>query len=268
MTGGRPDMRDRTRTAVVTGAAQGVGAATATALRDAGTERFLLVDREAEALARTADDLRAAGSEVQTLTLELADATAILDTFRGAVDGLDRVDVLVNAAGTTARGGLTDTTPELFDFVFAVNVRAPMLAMQIAAPRMKGDGVIVNVASMLAYGGPPFLATYAASKAALVALTKNTANALKRDGVRVHAINLGWTWTPGEQRTQTEVHGLSDDWRETVGAQQPFGRLLMPEDPAMLTAFLASPAARMMTGAVIDLDQFVAGCVDDNPGAA
>ena len=170
----------------------------------------------------------------------------------------------MNAAGTTARGGLAGTAPELF--AVAVNVRAPMLAMQVAAPSMTDRG-FVNVASMLAHGGPPFLATYAAGEAARVALTRNTANARKPDGVRAHAVNLGWTWTPGEQRTQTEVHGLPDDWRETAGAAQPFGRLLMPEDPAALAAFLASPPARMMTGAVIDLDQVVAGCVDGSPGA-
>ncbi len=113
----------------------------------------------------------------------------------------------------------------------------------------------------------PFLLAYSASKAALVALTRGAANTLKRDGVRVFGINLGWTWTPAEQDVQTRVHGLPADWSQTIGARQPFGRLLLPEDPAGLIAFLASPDARMMTGAIIDLDQYVAGTVDDNPGA-
>ena len=257
------------RTAIVTGAAQGVGAACVEALRQGGAARFLLVDRDVDPLRQTADRLRAEGADVRMLVLDLQDAGAILRDFRAAIAELGPVDTLVNAAGTTARGGLSDTTPDLFDFVFQVNVRAPLLTMQVVTPAMTmRGGTIVNIASMLAYGGPPFLATYAASKAALVALTRNTANALKRDHVRCHAINLGWTWTPGEQRTQTQTHGLAEDWRETVGAKQPFGRLLMPEDPAALTAFLASDAARMMTGAIVDLDQFVAGCIDDNPGNA
>jgi NAD(P)-dependent dehydrogenase (short-subunit alcohol dehydrogenase family) len=231
--------------------------------------RLLLIDRNEDALTDGATLLRDRGAEVETLVLDLQDAQAILRDFTAAVADLGCVDTLVNAAGTTARGGIADTTPELFDHIFQVNVRAPLLTMQIAAPAMTTrGGTIVNIASMLAHGGPPFLATYAASKAALVALTRNTANALKRERIRVHAINLGWTWTPGEQRIQTEVHGLRPDWRETVGATQPFGRLLMPEDPAALTAFLASDEARMMTGAIIDLDQFVAGTVDDNPGAS
>ncbi|WP_282128987.1 oxidoreductase [Roseobacter litoralis] len=255
-----------TKTAIITGAAQGVGAACAEHLVAQGTKRLLLIDRDAAALSDTASTLSDAGAEVQCLTIDLQDAEALMRDLPHVIAGLGTVDVLVNAAGTTARGGLMDTTSELFDFIFQINVRAPLLTMQCVTPAMTNGGTIVNVTSMLAHGGPPFLATYAASKAALVALTKNTANALKRDRIRVHAINLGWTWTPGEQRTQVDVHGLAEDWRETVGASQPFGRLLMPADPAALTCFLASEGASMMTGAVIDLDQFVAGTVDDNPG--
>ncbi len=101
---------------------------------------------------------------------------------------------------------------------------------------------------MLAYGGPPFLLAYAASKAAIVALTKGTANTVKRDGMRVFGINLGWTWTPAEQEVQTRLHGLPENWSETLGAKQPFGRLLMPKDPAALISFLVSEDARMMRG--------------------
>lgn len=252
--------------AIVTGAAQGVGAACAERLVRDGVSRVVLVDRDQPALEETADRLRAAGVEVDALILDLQDGAAILRDLSATINKLGRVDIVVNAAGTTARGSVFDTDPELFDFIFRINVRAPLLVMQLAIPAMTQGGTIVNVTSMLAHGGPPFLATYAASKAALVALTRNTANAVKRDRIRVHAINLGWTWTPGEQRTQTEIHGLADDWREVFGAKQPFGRLLMPEDPAELTAFLVSPGARMMTGAIIDLDQFVAGTIDDNPG--
>jgi len=258
----------RSRTAIVTGAAQGVGAACAEGLVRDGVGHLLLIDHDATTLHDTAERLRQSGSEVTELVLDLRDADTLLRELGAAIGALGQVDVLVNAAGTTARGGLLDTTPDLFDFIFQINVRAPLLTMQVAVPAMRASGgCIVNITSMLAHGGPPFLATYAASKAALVALTRNAANTLKHERIRVHAINLGWTWTPGEQRTQTETHGLPEDWRETVGATQPFGRLLMPEDPAALTVFLASEGAMMMTGAVVDLDQYVAGTVDDNPGS-
>jgi NAD(P)-dependent dehydrogenase (short-subunit alcohol dehydrogenase family) len=174
----------------------------------------------------------------------------------------------MNAAGLTDRGGLEDTDVATFNRIIGANTRAPFFMMQMATPSLRlRQGVIVNVCSMLAYGGPPFLLAYSASKAALVTLTKGVANTLKRDRIRAFGINLGWTATPSEHRVQTQRHGLPEDWAQTIGVRQPFGRLLVAEDVADLVAFLISPGAGMMTGAVIDLDQYVAGTVDDNPGA-
>ena len=260
-------MSSTARSAVITGAAQGVGEAVALRLAREGVSRFLLIDRQAEKLAAVADGLRKGGAEVDTLAQDLTEIAATTAAVGAAVAKLGTVDILVNAAGSTARGGLLDTRPETFDLIFALNVRAPFFLMQTVAPAMPRGGCIVNICSMLAHGGPPFLLAYSASKAALATLTRGVANTLKRDGVRAFGINLGWTWTPAEQEVQTRVHGLPKDWADQLGPKQPFGRLLMPEDPAALIAFLASPDARMMTGAVIDLDQFVAGTIDDNPGA-
>ncbi len=254
------------RTAIVTGAAQGIGEAAARRLQAEGFARFLLIDRQEDKLTAVARQLRDAGATVDLLVADLAD-TGLLPRLDTALDRLGQVHALVNAAGTTARGGLHDTAPETFDLIFALNVRAAFFMMQRATRRMPPGGVIVNITSMLAYGGPPFLLAYSASKAALVALTKGVANTVKRDGLHVFGINLGWTLTPAEQEVQTRVHGLPADWAETLGRKQPFGRLLMPDDPAALIAFLTSPGAAMMTGAIIDLDQYVAGTVDDNPGA-
>jgi NAD(P)-dependent dehydrogenase (short-subunit alcohol dehydrogenase family) len=256
-----------TRTAIVTGAAQGIGEAAARRLLAEGFTWFLLIDRQAEKLATVAASLREAGAKVTELSADLVALDELLPRLDAALATLGPVHALINAAGTTVRGGLQDTTPETFDFIFALNVRAAFFLMQRTAPRMPPGGVIVNITSMLAYGGPPFLLAYSASKAALVALTKGAANTVKRDGLHVFGINLGWTWTPAEQEIQTRVHGLPADWAKTLGRKQPFGRLLLPEDPAALIGFLVSPAAAMMTGAIVDLDQFVAGTVDDNPGA-
>jgi NAD(P)-dependent dehydrogenase (short-subunit alcohol dehydrogenase family) len=255
------------RSAIVTGAAQGIGEAAARRLQAEGFSRFLLIDRQADQLETVAADIRQRGATVQTLTLDLTDLDALLARLAATLADFAPVSVLINAAGTTARGGLQDTSPETFDMIFALNVRAAFFMMQKTVPHMAKGGVIVNITSMLAYGGPPFLLAYSASKAALVALTKGTANTVKRDGIHVFGINLGWTLTPAEQEVQTRVHGLPLDWSETLGRKQPFGRLLVPDDPASLIAFLISPGAAMMTGAIIDLDQYVAGTVDDNPGA-
>ena len=255
-------MTDAPRTAIVTGAAQGVGEAAARRLAREGVERLLLIDREGKGAARVAASLPGA----EALALDLADAGALRAEVGRAVERLGAVHVLVNAAGVTDRGGLRDATPETFDRLMAINARAPFLMMQAVAPAMPPGSAIVNVASMLARGGPPFLLAYAASKAALVTLTRGAANTLKRDRVRVFAINLGWTVTPAEREVQTRHHGLPEGWAEEVGARQPFGRLLTPEDPAGLIAFLASPDAAMMTGAIIDLDQLVAGTMEGAPG--
>ena len=127
------------------------------------------------------------------------------------------------------------------------------------------SGVIINIASMLAYGGPPNLGTYAASKAALMALSRNAANTFKRDGVRVFCVNLGWALTDGEHELQTGFHKLPQDWAETMGARMPFGRLITADDVAGLCAFLVSPPAQMMTGAVIDYEQMPVGTFDSHP---
>ena len=260
-------MPPTSRSAVIAGAAQGVGEAVALRLAREGVGRFLLIDRQSDRLAEVSERLQADGARVETLTQDLTDIDGTIAAVGQAVARMGTVDILVNAAGTTARGGLSSTKPETFDAIFALNVRAPFFMMQTVAPAMSRGGRIVNICSMLAYGGPPFLLAYSSSKAALVSLTRGAANTLKGDGLHVFGINLGWTWTPAEQEVQTRVHGLPEDWAERLGPKQPFGRLLMPEDPAGVVAFLVSPDARMMTGAIIDLDQFVAGTVDDNPGA-
>ena len=254
--------------AVVTGAAQGVGLAIARRLVDEGLRELVLVDVNADGLRAVADELRerGEGTDVIDVATDLVDVEAATAAIGEAV-GDAPLDVLVNAAGITSRGGLDDITLETFDRLVAINVRAPLFLCQALAPRMPRGATIVNVTSMLAHGGPPFLLGYSASKSALVTLTRGIANTLKWQGVRAFGINLGWTLTPAEQDVQTRVHGLDADWADQLGAAQPFGRLLMPEDPAGLVAFLISKDAAMMTGAIVDLDQYVAGTVDD-PGAA
>jgi NAD(P)-dependent dehydrogenase (short-subunit alcohol dehydrogenase family) len=261
-------MTQEAKTAVVTGSAQGVGAAIAERLAREGVKRFALIDRDAAGLDAVAQRLKDGGAEAQALVVDLADVDALISRVGALSEELRAVDILINAAGVTDRGGLADTKPALFDHIFAINTRAPFFMMQTIAPRMATrGGVIVNIASMLAYGGPPFLMPYSASKAALVALTKSAANTLKRERIRVFALNLGWVVTPNEHKVQTSVHGLSENWADEIGATQPFGRMLNAEDIANAAAFLCSKDAGMMTGAIIDLDQFVMGTVDTNPGA-
>ena len=252
------------RTALITGGAQGIGAAVARQYLMDGFSGVLLVDRNQQKLAATQKQL---GKAVEIFAGDLRDHATITGSVAKAIESFGRLDILVNAAGNTERCGIADTTPEAFDRLFEVNVKAPLLMMQEAAKHMVAakSGVIINIASMLAYGGPPNLATYSASKSALMTLSRNAANTFKRDGVRVFCVNLGWAVTDGEHELQTKFHMLPENWAEQIGARMPFGRLITSEDVAGLCAFLVSPPAQMMTGAVIDYEQMPVGTFDSHP---
>lgn len=254
------------RFALVTGGAQGIGFAAARRFLELGFGGVLLLDRNGAKLNAAAERLSAAG-RVETIEGDLLDPGLAARAVAAAISRFGRLDVLVNAAGNTERCGLDDTTPESFERLFGVNVRAPLFMMQEAVKAMRGQGAgtIINVSSMLSHGGPPNLSTYSASKAALNTLTKSAANGVKREGIRIFSINLGWVHTEGEQALQTGFHGLPDDWAQGIGARMPAGRLIVPDDVAGLMAYLVSPSAQMMTGAIIDYEQMPAGVFDAHP---
>ena len=120
-------------------------------------------------------------------------------------------------------------------------------------------GTIVNILSIVAHGGPPFLTPYSTSKGALATFTKNVAYAVMRHRIRVNGLNLGWTNTPSEHDIQHKFHGAGDDWLEKASASVPFGRLIEVEDVARALAWMASEESGVMTGSIIDFDQCVIG---------
>jgi NAD(P)-dependent dehydrogenase (short-subunit alcohol dehydrogenase family) len=235
---------------VVTGATQGIGAAIARRAHGLGAQVAVCGrNRErGEAIAAELDGL--------FIAAELSDAEAA-QTIVPAVDArFGRIDGLVNSAGMSTRGTLDDTSVELWDYLFAVNVRAPFLLTQAAARVMRrtGGGSVVNIITMSSHGGQPELMAYAASKGALVTLTRNLGNALKPDRIRVNGLNIGWTATEGEHAVQG-----GGDWLAAADASRPFGRLLRPFDIAPMVTHLLSDAAEMVTGSVMDFDQTIAG---------
>jgi len=161
-----------------------------------------------------------------------------------------------------------NTSPELFDRLVAVNVRAPFFLMQDAIRLMldqKIEGSIVNILSTSAHGGQSFLTVYSATKTMLGALTKNVAFSVLPHRIRVNGLNIGWMNTPGEHAIQKKAHDAPDDWLEKAAAGRPFGRLLEPAEVARAVAFLCSAESGMMTGALVDFDQTVQGCWDEPP---
>jgi NAD(P)-dependent dehydrogenase (short-subunit alcohol dehydrogenase family) len=189
-----------------------------------------------------------------------ADVESARASVAAVVERHGRIDGLVNAAGLTTRGTLLDTTPDLFDQHVAINLRAPFFLMQAAVSDMIGRGApgsIVNVITMSAHGGQPYLAPYVASKAGLIGLTRNAAHAHRWDRIRINGINIGWTETAGEEEIQRRFHGAGDDWLELAGASLPMGKLGQVDDVARLAVLLLSDASGVVTGSIIDWDQNV-----------
>lgn len=249
---------------LVSGGTQGVGAGIARAAAREGAT-VVVTGRRAEVGAAFVDEVAATGAEVAFLQADVADIPAAQATVASTVERYGRVDGLVNAAGTTARGTLLDTTEELFDSHIAVNLKAPFFLMQavVADMRRRGEpGSIVNVITMSALGGQPYLAPYVASKAGLIGLTKNAAHAHRWDKIRINGINIGWTQTEGEDLVQRRFHGAGDDWLEKANASLPMGKLGQVEDIARLVILLLSEASGVVTGSVIDWDQNVPGAHD------
>jgi len=257
-------MRLDGRVYIVTGSTQGLGEAMVLDLAEHGARGLVITGRNEERGRAVVDALKKKGAEAIFVGGELADVSTCRAIAAACDERFGRIDGLVNAAGITDRGNIENTTPELFDRLIAVNTKAPFFLMQECVRRMKRDhrpGSIVNIASMSAHGGQPFLTPYSTSKGALVIMTKNVAHALRKDRIRANVINLGWTDTPAEHVIQKK-EGAPDNWLERAEARQPFGRLIKPMDCARLTTFLLSDHAEMITGAVIDLDQNVMGAYD------
>ena len=249
--------------AVITGGTQGLGLAIARQLAEEGCRAIVISGRDADKGARAAEALsREAGFDIHFVRADMADVEDcgwLVETAAGLVGPLN---ALVNAAAACDRGSLIDTTPEIWAQLMNVNARGPFFTMQAFVRQALAAGSpasIVNIVSMVIHCGQSYLAPYSASKAALANITKNTAQAHRRDRIRCNAIACGWMDTPGEDATQRAYHGGGDDWLARAEAGQPFGQLVKPADVARLAAYLLSPHSGVMTGAIIDHDQNIAG---------
>lgn len=250
------------KVAVVTGSTQGLGEATTRLFVQRGAAGIVICGRNAKRGTALARELT---SKTCRIVFEQADVSSV-DACRRVIAAADtafgKLHILVNAAALTERGSVWDTSSELFDRMVATNVRAPFFLMQDAVKLMRREstgGSIVNISSVASYGSVPTLTVYATSKGALNILTRNVAYSVMRHRIRVNALNLGWMDTPGEDTIQRRYHGAGKDWLSDAEERQPFGRLLKTEEVARAIAFLASDESGMMTGALVDFDQSVAG---------
>jgi NAD(P)-dependent dehydrogenase (short-subunit alcohol dehydrogenase family) len=259
------------RVAIVTGGTQGLGEAVADLFINRGAAGLVICGRNAENGRAVAKRLNARGCRTIYVQADLAELADCGKVVAAADDTFGRVDVLVNVAGLTDRGTIWDTSPELFDRMFAVNVRAPFFLMQDALKIMRREkirGTVVNVLSMSAHGGQSFITAYCGSKGALATLTKNVGFGVMRYGIRVNGLCIGWMDTPGEDRIMRLYHGAEDGWKEDAESKLPTGRLLKVDEVAKAVAFLASDESGMMTGSIVDFDQSVLGCYESAPQPA
>lgn len=250
-------MRHETTVAVVTGGAQGLGRAIAERLRAEGCTRIVIAGRDAAKGAAAAEEIGA-----HFVATEMGDPAAARALIDAAAARFGPVTALVNAAAVTDRAGILDCSPAEWDRQMAVNARGPFFAIQRLAQLAVAGGYpasAVNITSMSAHVGQSFLAPYAASKAALVNVTKNAANSLRAHRIRVNAINCGWMDTPGEDAIQKKWHDAPEDWLARAEAAQPMGMLVKPAHVAALAAYMLSDEAGVMTGSIVDFDQNVAG---------
>ncbi|MGD9723187.1 MAG: SDR family oxidoreductase [Pirellulales bacterium] len=254
------------KVALVTGSTQGLGEAIARRLvAEKMIGGLVICGRNTDNGRRLADELTGQGCRTEFVTADLtrvADCRRVIDAARAT---FDRLDYLVNSAATSERGTILDSSPELFDRIVALNVRAPFFLMQGALQLMLDRGIagaVVNILSMSSHGGQPFLSPYSMSKGALATLTKNVAGAMLKQRIRVNGLNLGWMDTPGEATIQQRFHNASADWLEKAESRQPLGRLVKPAEVAQVVAFLLSDRAGLMTGAIIDFDQQVLGAYE------
>ena len=254
-------MQLKDKVILITGAGSGIGRATAIAMAQAGA-RVVCADINEQAAQHSAQ-LATASNAVDTLTLgvDVCEVSAIEQMIASTVEKFERLDIIVNAAGITRQSDILNITEDDWDRTYRINVRGTFFCLQRAAQQMikQGSGVIINLASIAGRG---YINTsnvaYSSGKGAVISMTKTAAQQLGRYNINVNAICPGVTETPMVEQlfaTRAQEQGVSiDEIRRGVEATIPIGRVNRPEDIAGMAVFLASPAARNITGQAYNVD--------------
>ncbi|MFP3799050.1 3-oxoacyl-ACP reductase FabG [Paraburkholderia sp. SIMBA_027] len=240
-------MRLKGKVAIVTGAGQGIGAATARKFAREGAV-VAICDLNADAVAQVESACREAGAQANGYVLDVANRDAVVAMVADVIARHGRIDVLVNNAGITRDARLQKMTLQQFDDVIDVNLRAVFNATQIVADIMveQGAGVVLNASSVVGIYGNYGQTNYAASKFGVIGFTKTWSRELGPKGVRVNAVAPGFVDTP-------ILSTVPDAVLDKMRSQVPLGRLAQPEEIANVYVFLASDEASYINGAVLEV---------------
>lgn len=243
------------KTALITGGAIGIGNAMARAFAAQGV-RVVIADLNHGAAERAAAAL---GKGHLAVAIDVRERASVEAAFATAVAATGGIDICIANAGVSTMRKAIDLTDDDWDFNMDVNARGIFLTNQIAARHFleRGRGVIVNTASLAAKMGAPLLAHYAASKFAVVGWTQSLAKELAAKGIRVNAVCPGFVRTSMQEREiawEAELRGMTPaEVEEDYIRLTPLGRIETPEDVAGVVVFLASDAARFMTGQALNV---------------
>ena len=252
----------KNKVVIVTGSTQGSGAEVAKLFAHRGAEAITICGRNEQQGLEIKSEIESIGSKCIFVKADLNEVEECQNIVKKTDSAFGKINSLINVAGFTERGTILSTTLDNYNRNFNINTRAPFLLMQESIKimiREKIQGTILNVLSMAMYSGMPFLTAYSGSKAALAIITKNVANGVSGHKIRVNALNIGWTDTPGEDTIQRKFHEGGDDWLKKAEAKVPFKRLTKPIDVARAAAYFCSEESGLVTGSVIDYDQTVNG---------
>ena len=237
------------KVALITGAGGGIGSATARLFAREGAE-VVLADLALDAAEAVVQGIKDDGGQAQAIACDVADESSV----RAAVETAGPLDILINNAGLSFGGALLDTAVEDWDRVMAVNLRGPFLMIKHAAPRMDGDGTIVNISSVAALMAVTGAGAYTASKGGVLALTR-TAAAELGPGIRVNCICPGTVHTAMPEAL-FRARGDGDVAAGIALTEKKYllARLGRPEEIASTALFLAGPDGSFFTGAVLAAD--------------
>ncbi len=250
----------RHKVAIITGAASGIGKASALAMSREGAQ-VAIFDSNAELGLAAADSVLSQGGTAVFFEVNVADESSVREGVSQAMERFERIDYLLNNAGIAVRHSVVEQEEDAWQSCMDVNVKGAFLSSKHVLPHMlnKGSGSIVNMSSVTGITGVRSRSAYSAAKGAVVALTRNMAVDYAKHGIRVNCISPGFTRTPMAEAL------LKDAVKEQrLISMHPLGRLGEPEDIANAVVFLFSDMASWITGQVLAVDGgFSAGRTED-----